>query len=157
MSRKRWVLLLAIGLLVAAVVIAYSAQQAPRAESGGSCPMTTGLGKNVGHPHGAMAQGAMHEGTAEGAAGQRMMANCPWHGGMARSGITAQGKYIYVLAGNRLMKYTLDLKPVAETPLKIGPPAGQTAGAACPMTESCPTGASCSEQTGATAAPEQQH
>ena len=155
MSRKRWVLLLAIGLLVAMVVIAYSAQQTTQEASGGSCSMTSGLGKAVGHPHGAMAQGAAQAGVAEGAAGQRMMANCPWHGGMARSGITAQGKYIYVLAGDKLMKYTLDLKPVTETTLKLKPPAGQAAGEACPMTDGCASEGS--GTTGAAGAAGPQH
>ncbi len=53
-----------------------------------------------------------------------MMGMCPMHSGMmsgmmGRASLTVQGNYLYVLAGNKILKYDPNLKLVRETEIKI--------------------------------------
>jgi len=109
MRRSKWVVVLGVLGVIALVVIAYAAQQS--AEPGTMKPPgMMGQEGMMGRP------GMMGHGM--GGAGP-----CPMHGGMmhgmmGRSAMVVGGKYLYVLAGDKIMKYDHDLNLVRETEMK---------------------------------------
>jgi hypothetical protein len=104
MRRTKWALFLTMILVVALVAAAYAAQRGnrPAAKPGSAgCPMM-----------------GMRGGPGMMGGGPGMMMRGP----MGSSSMAVSDGYIYILAGNKLMKYTTDLKPVAETQIEMPSP-----------------------------------
>ena len=128
MKRAKWVVLLGAVLVVALVVIAYaqSYNQGAAGQRGMPKPPAPGA---MGQPAMGAQPGGMMGGGMMGQAG----AACPapgmmmqpggmmppgpmmMSGMMSRAAITVAGKHIYVLAGDRLLKFDSDLNLVRET------------------------------------------
>lgn len=115
MKRAKWVVLLGAVLVVALVVIAYaqSYNQGAAGQRGMPKPPAPGA---MGQPGGMMGGGMMGQAGAACPAPGMMMHPGPMmmSGMMSRAAITVEGKHIYVLAGDRLLKFDSDLNLVRE-------------------------------------------
>ena len=73
---------------------------------------------------GMMGQGSMMSGQGMMGQGMGMAGMCPMHAGMTggmmgRSALAVEGKYLYVLAGNKILKYDPNLKLVRQAEVKM--------------------------------------
>ena len=110
MNRKKLAMVLAIVLLVALIAAAYAAQQADKnkgmekpAMEGMVCPSDCPMHKAMMDKHQGM-----------GMRGGMM--------GLGRTSMVTAGNHIFVLAGNKLMKYNLNLELVKEAKIKMPEP-----------------------------------
>ena len=104
MTRGRWMVLAAVVVLATVVAVVALAQQ----------PSEPGMMEAQGMMGG---QGTMGQGMG-------MMAMCPMHGGMmggmmGRAALAVEGKYLYVLAGNKILKYDPNLNLVRQAEIKM--------------------------------------
>jgi len=138
MNRKKLAMVLAIVLLVALIAAAYAAQQADKnkgmekpAMEGMVCPSDCPMYKAMMDKHQGM---GMRGGMGGGMGMQRGMGMmdcpvCPMQGGMrggmmgmGQASMVTAGNHIFVLAGNKLMKYNLNLELVKEARIKMPEP-----------------------------------
>jgi hypothetical protein len=134
MNRKKLAMVLAIALFVVVIAAAYAAQQADKnkgmekpAMEGMVCPSDCPMHKAMMDKH----QGMGMRGGMGGGMGMRQGGGmmgcpvCPMQGGMMGMGqasMVTAGNHIFVLAGNKLMKYNLNLELVKEAKIKMPEP-----------------------------------
>jgi hypothetical protein len=112
MKRHVWIVPLGMLLLVTLVVLAFAAEKPAQQQPAASCPMMSG-----GAGPGMTGQGGMMMGK-DGMMGGGMM-GCPMCGGMmGRTSMLAIGNNLYVLAGNKILKYDANLNLVKEAEIK---------------------------------------
>lgn len=104
MTPGRWMVLAAVVVLATIVAVVALAQQ----------PSEPGM----------MGRGGMMGGQGMMGQGMGMTGMCPMHTGtmgamMGRGALAVEGKYLYVLAGNKILKYDPNLKLVRQAEIKM--------------------------------------
>jgi hypothetical protein len=137
MNRKKLAMVLALALFVVVIAAAYAAQQADKnkglekpAMEGMVCPSDCPMHKALMDKHPGM---GMRGGTGGGMGMQHGMGMrqgggmmgcpvCPMQEVMGRTSMVTASNHIFVLAGNKLLKYDLNLNLVKEARIKMPEP-----------------------------------